>query len=150
VKKYIFALCAFLACLSCAHAGGGHYADDIRVYWPDGRASFYFNCDVVDFSADTIAANCYERRENQCGHNPLPATGHEPTAHVEIFGVTPGETPWYRVDHANGTGACVITATYLVPFPGTGYILQCDGTDMLFGDTFDGSPFGSGAMGTGC
>lgn len=149
MKLYTFALCALLAVVSgCAAASGGCHDDDILVYFPNGRAAFYFGCDVVEVKVDVLAANCHEHFENQPGTNPLPGTGHEPTLHMEVFGITPGVSPWYRVDHANGSGACRLTSAYSLPVRGTAYFVECDGTtygagpdpDFIFGDTFDGYP----------
>jgi hypothetical protein len=130
----------FVAALLFFSSAASAQMDDIRVYFPNGRVSLYWACDVVAVDADTLAANCGLRLENEPGINPHPPSGSEPSLHMEIFGITPGVSPWYRVDHVDGTGACVLTATYAVPFPGTGYIVQCDGTDLLYGDSFDGSP----------
>lgn len=136
------ALALLLLCCT-AHASNGYYFDDIHVFFPDGRAAYYFNCNVTYVAAGALTADCLVHAENQPGTNPAPPTGSERALYMVIRGGTPADDfqQWFRLNNYEGTGDCVQTATYAVPPPGTGYLVQCNGTDFIYGDTFDGSPF---------
>lgn len=132
---------AGLLLLVCLNAQAVNFSDDIRIYYPNGRASFFGQCEVTQDDAVAIVSTCYGRFENQPGVNPIPATGLEVPFSIVITEASAGL--WSVVDE---TLTCVQTGTYAVPFPGHGYITQCTSNNFIYGDTFDGDPLGGGHL----